>query len=107
MPSLDALDPLGPDACRSDPSAPCAYWHLKLHALNGGRDKLSERELKCVGVGVSVRTDTSNGWHQPDALFVDDFLAGFELSAEDSEVLHGLMAISTVDVNRDRLEFLG
>jgi len=35
------------------------------------------------------------------------FLAGFELSAEDSEVLHGLMAISTVDVNRERLEFLG
>jgi len=41
-------------------------------------------------------------------LFFDDFLAGsLELSAEDSEVLHGLMAISTVDVNRDRLEFLG
>jgi hypothetical protein len=56
---------------------------------------------------VSVRTDTSNGWHQPDALFVDDFVAGFELSAEDSEVLHGLMAISAVDVNRERLEFLG
>jgi len=40
---------LAPDAC-SDPSAPCAYWHLKLHALNGGRDKLSERELTFVGV---------------------------------------------------------
>jgi hypothetical protein len=31
----------------------------------------------------------------------------FELSAEVSAALHALMAISTVDVNRERLEFVG
>jgi hypothetical protein len=38
----------GPDACGPDPSAPCAYWHLKLHAPNGGRTKLSQRDLEFV-----------------------------------------------------------
>jgi len=66
VPSFDALEPLAPDACRSDPSAPCAYWHTKLHALNGGRDKLSERELEFVGVDTwPINTP---GWHQPTAL---------------------------------------
>jgi hypothetical protein len=45
VPSLDVLEPLGPDTCRSDPSAPCYYLHLKHRALNGDRDKLSAREL--------------------------------------------------------------
>jgi hypothetical protein len=47
---MDSIERLAPDACRSDPSAPCAYWHLKFHALNGGRDKLSQRDLEFVGV---------------------------------------------------------
>jgi len=37
----------------------------------------------------------------------DRSLDEFGLSAEDSAVLHSLMAIETVDVNRERLEFLG
>jgi hypothetical protein len=45
LPSFDVLEPLAPVACRCDPSAPCAYWHTELHALIGGRDKLSQREL--------------------------------------------------------------
>ena len=55
-PSFDVLEPPAPDACRSDPYAPCVYWHLKLRALNGGRDKLSERELTFVGIGGPLRT---------------------------------------------------
>jgi hypothetical protein len=47
---MDSIERLAPGACRSDPSAPCAYWHLKFHALNGGRDKLSQRDLEFVGV---------------------------------------------------------
>jgi len=34
-------------------------------------------------------------------------LEGFGLSAEDSAALHALMAVETVDVNQERLEFLG
>jgi hypothetical protein len=40
-------------------------------------------------------------------LYLGDPLDEFELSAEDSPKLTALMAISTVDVNRERLEFLG
>ena len=92
MPSFDALEPLAPDACRSDPSAPCAYWHTKLHALNGGRDKLSERELEFVGVDTwPINTP---GWHQPTALYLDLLMGDLpELSAEESAVLHSLMDI--------------
>jgi hypothetical protein len=43
--SRRVVDALGSDRC-----APCAYWHLKLEALNGGRDKLSPDELEFVGV---------------------------------------------------------
>ncbi len=35
VPSFDALEPLAPDARRSDRSAPCYYLHLKRRALNG------------------------------------------------------------------------
>lgn len=69
MPAL--IDPLAPDACRSDPSAPCYYLHTKLRALNGGRDKLSERELEFVGVGGPINTP---GWRSPTGLFLDDLL---------------------------------
>jgi hypothetical protein len=94
VPSLDAIDPLGPDACRSDPSAPCLYWHLKLHALNGGRGKLSQRDLDFVGVGVTP--PLRDGWRSPAGLYVDEF---------DDEVDPVLKALARL--GGSRLEFLG
>jgi hypothetical protein len=70
LPSFDALESLAPDACRSDPSAPCFYWHLKLHALNGGRDKLAQRELTFVG--VDTWPIVTPGWRSPVGLYLDD-----------------------------------
>jgi hypothetical protein len=92
VPSFDALEPLAPDACRSDPSAPCYYLHLKRRALNGGRDKLSQREREFVGVDTwPINTP---GWHQPTELYLDLLMGDLpELSAEDSAGLHALMAI--------------
>lgn len=61
------------DPLRPEP-APCHYWHLKLHALNGGRTTLSERDLTFVGVGLSrvgLSRVSSDGWRQPDGLYVD------------------------------------
>jgi len=58
-----------------------------------------QEELTFVGVEFA-RTPREGGWHQPDALFADDFLAGFGLSESDSAVLHALMG-------QERLEFLG
>jgi hypothetical protein len=83
---------------------PCAYWHLKLHALNGGRDKLSERDLAFVG--VDTWPINTRGWRSPTGLYLDDPLEGFGLSAELSAALHAIMAISP-GVNQERLEFLG
>jgi hypothetical protein len=40
-------------------------------------------------------------------LYLGDPLDEFKLSAEVSAELHALMAISAVDVNRERLDFLG
>jgi hypothetical protein len=46
-------------------AAPCIYWHTKVAALNGGRDKLTDEELEFVGVGnVPATRDTSGGWIQ-------------------------------------------
>jgi hypothetical protein len=88
---MDSLEPLAPDACRFDPSAPCAYWHTKLHALNGGRDKLSRRDLDFVGVDTwPINTP---GWHAPTGLYLDLWSDLPELSAEDSSVLRSLMDI--------------
>jgi hypothetical protein len=98
---FDVLEPLAPDACRSDPSAPCFYWHTKLHALNGGRDTLSERDLTFVG--VDVWPITTPGWRSPVGLYLDDPLEGFGLSAEDSAALHAIMMVGS----QERLEFLG
>jgi hypothetical protein len=101
IPSFDAIEPLAPDACRSDPSVPCAYWHTKLHALNSGRDKLSQRDLDFVGVGVwPINTP---GWASPTGLYLNDPLEGFGLSAEDSAALHAILAVGS----RERLEFPG
>jgi hypothetical protein len=80
----------GPDACRSDPSAPCLYWHLKLHALNGGRDKLSQRNLEFVGVDTwPINTP---GWRSPIGLYLDDPLDGL-LSPEQIALLRSVMDI--------------
>lgn len=95
---FDTLEPL-PDACLSDPSAPCFYWHLKLAALNGHRDRLSAEQLEFVGV-VSRRRDTSGGWHQPNEI---GLLASVDEQDADPELTPILQAL----VNRDRLEFLG
>jgi hypothetical protein len=93
--------PLRPDRCRSDRCAPCYYHHLKIQALNGGRDKLSPDELEFVGEGVSARV-RSGGWHQPDDLAG---LNGDQLSAEDSAMLAALM--DTGDPGQERMRFLG
>ena len=100
MPSFDALEPLAPDACRSDPSAPCFYWHTKIHALNGGRDKLSERELTFVG--VDTWPIVTPGCARRRGLYLDDSLEAFGLTGEDSAALHAIMSIDS----RERLEFL-
>jgi hypothetical protein len=92
------IDALGPDRCRDDRCAPCAYWHLKLHALNGGRATLSAEELEFVGV-VSRRRDVSGGWRQPSTLPAS--------LSPDGAMLQALMSIEAVDLGCDRLRFLG
>jgi hypothetical protein len=88
---MDSIEPLAPDACRSDPSAPCLYWHTKLHALNGGRDKLSLRDREFVGVDTwPINTP---GWRSPAGLFLDDPLDGFGLSIEQIALLRSVMDI--------------
>ena len=101
MPSFDALEPLAPDACRSDPSAPCFYLHLKRRALNGERDKLSRRDLEFVG--VDTWPVVTPGWRSPVGLYLDDPLEGFGLSPETSAALHAIMSVGS----QGRLEFLG
>ena len=101
MPPFDVLAPLAPDACRSDPSEPCFYWHTKVEALNGGREKLPERERAFVGVDAwPINTP---GWRSPTGLYLDDPLEGFGLSAEDSAALQSLMSVGS----QAALEFLG
>jgi len=97
---VSSREPLALDACRSDPSAPCHYWHLKVRALNGGRDTLSRDELTFVG--VDTWPITTPGWRSPAGLYLDDPLEGFGFSAEDSAALHALMPVGS----RDRLAFL-
>ena len=101
MPSFDVLEPLAPDACRSDPSAPCFYWHTKLHALNGGRDKLTPEQLTFVG--VDVWPVITPGWRSPVGLYLDDPLEDFGLSPETSAALHAIVSVGS----QGRLEFLG
>jgi hypothetical protein len=64
-------------------------------------DRPSESRL------VGVRRVTTADEHAPTGLFLDLWSDLPELSAEVSAGLHALMAIETVDVNRERLEFLG
>jgi hypothetical protein len=91
-------EPLQPDACRSDPSAPCRYYHLLLRALNGERDRLSARELEFVGILPPRRR--GDGWHQPNEI-------RFPASVDERDVDAGTVAILQALVKRDRLEFLG
>jgi hypothetical protein len=60
---MDCVGALGPDPCRLDRHAPCIYFHLKMRALTGDRDELTDEEREFVGVGTSRR---SNGWHEPE-----------------------------------------
>jgi len=56
---MDCVGALGPDPCRSDPSAPCYYHHLlKMRALNGDYDKLTDEEREFVGVEVRALGQT-------------------------------------------------
>jgi hypothetical protein len=94
VPSYDFLEPLAPDACRSDHCAPCYYLHLKRRALNGERDKLTDRERALVGVDTwPINTP---GWHAPTGLYLDLWSDLPELSAADSSVLHSLMNIEFI-----------
>jgi hypothetical protein len=101
----ELIYPLGPDRCKSDGCAPCAYWHTKVQALNGGRDKLSAEELEFVGVGSGVRTPDTGGWRQPGEFSI---LSPIELDADlperDVELLQSLISVGT---SQERLEFLG
>lgn len=90
MPSFDGLEPLAPDACRSDPSAPCYYLHLKRRALNSERKRLSRRELEFVG--VDIWPITTPGWRSPTGLYLDDPLEGL-LSPEQIALLRSVMDI--------------
>jgi hypothetical protein len=92
--SFDGLVPIGPDACLSDPSAPCYYLHLKRRALNGERTKLSRRELELVGVGVTPPSE--RGWRNPSGLYLDEW---------DTAADPVLQALASVGASR--LEFLG
>jgi hypothetical protein len=105
--ALYEITPLSVDACRSDPSASCVYWHTKLRALAG--ELLSEDELRFVGL-VQECPDRG-GWQNAashlELLYRQHDHDRDELSTEDSAVLSALMAIETVDLSQERLEFLG
>jgi hypothetical protein len=92
LPTIGKRRGIGPDCCRSDPCAVCAYYHLKEHALNGGRAKLSREQLEFVGV-VARHRDASGGWHQPNTA---PYELGSILSAEDTELLQALMMVGSV-----------
>jgi hypothetical protein len=82
---MDCVGALGPDPCRLDRHAPCFYFHLKMRALNGDFDNLTEEERAFVGVWTSRR---SNDWHEPET---------------DPEISDKLMDFP----DGQRLEFLG
>jgi hypothetical protein len=81
------------------------YAELKDRLAAG--EHLSREELDFIGAYAKRRP--SGGWQQPDqiAILAPAHELDAELSAEDSAGLHALMAIETVDVNQERLEFLG
>ena len=58
---MDCVGALGPDPCPLDRHAPF-YFHLKMRALNGDRDKLTDEEREFV---------RSNGWHEPETTAYD------------------------------------
>jgi hypothetical protein len=75
---------------------------LKVRALRG--EDLSSEEADFVGMRPNGHKP-SGGWHHPGDL--GSYELDDTLSAEDSVTLSALMAIDSVDLNRDRLEFLG
>lgn len=107
MAALYELTSLGADACRSDPSAACRYWHLKRRALAG--ELLSEDELRFVG--LTEEGSDRGGWQNAathlELLYRDHDDGREEMSTEDSALLSALMAIETVDLGRERLDIIG
>jgi hypothetical protein len=82
---------LGPDACQWDSSASCLYWHTKRRAMAGAA--LTDEELRFVG--FAEECPDRGGWQDAsrhlEILYADHDRD--ELSAEDAETLHALMAI--------------
>jgi hypothetical protein len=77
------------------------YFELKVRARRG--EKCSDEELAFVGMEPNGHEPTG-GWHVPDGLDLYELDDG--LSPEDSSMLTALMAIDSVDLNRERLDFL-
>ncbi len=100
------ITPLGVDSRRRHTSAPCTYWHTKCRAMAG--EPLSEDEFRFVGF-TEERPRSRDGWKHAssnlEVIFHHDDRN--ELSSEDSAMLAALMAVERVDLNRDRLGFLG
>lgn len=92
MATMYDIVPLGTDACRFDPSAPCAYWHTKVRAL--ALADLGPRELDFVGL-YEPRPPSQEGWHEIGDLSTYE-LDRQELSAEVSALLGALMGIENV-----------
>ncbi len=97
------LTPLGFDACRSDASASCVYWHTKKRAMAGAT--LTPEQLQFVGFDEQPKP--RDGWKSAATNLEVIYHDRDELSSEDSETLAALMAIESVELNRERLEFLG
>jgi hypothetical protein len=103
VPSLDSIEPLAPDACRSDPSAPSFYCHTKIEALNGGWAKLTDEERQFVGVEVNEHVRPRDGWRSPIALVIDRL--GGQMPSTDLHMLERLAGMDTPP--QERLGFLG
>jgi hypothetical protein len=92
---------LGPDACLSDTSAACRYWHLKCRVLRGAN--VTPDELRFVG--FAQECPDRGGWRNAATslgiLYHDD---REELSSEDSAMLSALMSID--DVTQGMIGFL-
>jgi hypothetical protein len=99
VPGFDAIEPLAPDACHSDPSAPCHYLHLKRRARNGDAGKLSE--LAFVGIFPPRPRD---GWYQPGEIAIQ---ASANEQDEPPAAYVAIMQKLMMLGGRERLEFLG
>jgi hypothetical protein len=108
MPGCDAIEPLAPDACRDDHSAPCYCLHLKNRALNGERQKLSAEELEFVGVGNREHAHGSDGWHSITGLLWMTSADANDVEGDkiDAAIVKAYRFLGMVPP-QDRLGFLG